>query len=278
MTNFDARALFRSAGEQAMLFADVARHEAKIGHERLAELARETIVREFAIQPGSVAYDLAIVRTDHVRAQFHVADSAVPAGVDVASGEFRADLERELHKRAVINALIHGGAERIERLAWLDPAISQATKLATQYEQLMQLSRSLYQALPTDFDVLRGASFAGESHIDLTTQPPEVIARAVCLPVLLQEAAKGTFELVAQWGLPGALNEDHSLDGYYQALRRAVLAADSIGNDIRDNQLGPKLWQSHFPEQGTTQLLEQFQRLVVEPAGAFSRIRLTELG
>ena len=78
-----------------------------------------------------------------------------------------------------------------------------------------------------------GAQVFGKEKIDLSTDPPTVVAKGMTFPVLVHELHKGVMEYLSLHGLPGD-----------KELRQKVMdKTDFLEDEMWDLRLGPGLWE-----------------------------------
>ena len=163
------------------------------------------------------------------------------------SAERMEELEIEVDKRNVINALMQGAAKKghyifhmvADELDRIDP------RLMTLYGKLMSLADFQYWVIP---DQAMGGQIGGTEKIkwekpkdeegneqEEEEEEPVVEAKAWIFPLLVHELIKGAMELAASnWG------EGH-LD--FEEQKHVIDRADTIENEIWGMRLGPGMWE-----------------------------------
>ncbi len=149
------------------------------------------------------------------------------------------DVDAETIKRHFINALIQGSSvSKNYAFELFSNELNQINpKLLNLYGALMALSDLGYWVMPSS--AISAAKVGGEgvkagsSRVKINDDgTPEVIAKGICFPVLIQELIKGLMELVSMHGLPG--------DKY--ARQRTLKKSDFIDYETWDMLLGPEIW------------------------------------
>jgi len=104
----------------------------------------------------------------------------------------------------------------------------------------------------------------GTSQVDPRTEPAQIRARAICLPILLHEMGKGWAELLALHGLP----KD-------PIVRAEVLRqADAVSNEAWGLRLGPEAWDrllAHLGKSDPRERNRRIKKLFSLPADEFHR-------
>lgn len=240
-------------------FRLVQNREASFGNTEVAELAKEIVTSELGLHPELVQMKAEIskdvrIGSPAIHDQAHKHSKDQTSEERTIDSELRGELEAELRKRTTINQLVHGGAHQIERRTYTSWArkINQdiGTGTADLYRVLMQSARRIYSLLPDSLDPRTIASPVGLSWVEVPVKKDEPVivnAKAVCLPVLVQECAKGALEAVSLWGLPGATDGSHTPVEERErnkAIRKLVLQSDSVATDIRDVKAGDIVWKA----------------------------------
>ena len=163
------------------------------------------------------------------------------------SAERMEELEIEVDKRNVINALMQGAAKKghyifhmvADELDSIDP------RLMSLYGKLMSLADFQYWVIP---DQAMGGQIGGSEKIkwekpkdeegneqEDEEEEPVVEAKAWIFPLLVHELIKGAMELAASnWG------EGH-LD--FEEQKHVIDRADTVENEIWGMRLGPGMWE-----------------------------------
>jgi len=148
------------------------------------------------------------------------------------------ELDMEVAKRRFINALIHGSAFKGQYMfhmveEQLD-GINQ--NLIPLYGLFMAITEFAYFIIPPEqAQAAAGgeSTSAGVSRIDLSTEPPTIIARAKTFPILLHEVIKGVMEYMSTHGLPKDPKK-----------RKYVMdKSDFLEAENWDLMLGPNFWE-----------------------------------
>ena len=224
---------------------------------RLAEIACKLVSEEFGFGPDDLLLDAKIIDFH----QMPTAPRAKPANQDESSS-------LEVHKRKIVNALIHGGAHlgqnlfhlEMEKLADINPVMPGL------YRQVMEVGDAAnWHIAPKDQQQMsKEMPMTGCVKLDFSTRPIKVVARAVNFPILLHELTKGVLEALCLHGLPAD-----------EKTRHAVLdASDKLEEEVYHLQVGPALWKSFLKAVCTgtdgsavrSELLKEFVKL---PAAEF---------
>ena len=174
------------------------------------------------------------------------------------SAERMEELELEVDKRRVINALMQGASKKghyifhmvADELDALDP------RLMNLYGKLMSLADFQYWVIPES--AMGGGQGIGGSEkiewrkaeapededeeeemenvdIEEGDEMPVVVAKAWIFPLLVHELIKGTLELAASNWAEGHLD--------FEEQKEVIEKADTIPNEIWGMRLGPGMWE-----------------------------------
>ncbi len=174
------------------------------------------------------------------------------------SAERMEELELEVDKRRVINALMQGASKKghyifhmvADELDALDP------RLMNLYGKLMSLADFQYWIIPEN--AMGGGQGVGGSEkiewrkaeapenedeeeemenvdIEEGDEMPVVVAKAWIFPLLVHELIKGTLELAASNWAEGHLD--------FEEQKEVIEKADTIPNEIWGMRLGPGMWE-----------------------------------
>jgi len=242
--------------------------------EQLEQLAVELVMKEMGIPEGSLQFDVKIVGMGEIDTDdFNKPqdDQQQNQGDEEGGGEqpeqpeadedFEVEqdlfgelqgLDLEKAKRRMINSLIQGASKRGHYMYnYVADRIQQITgsqTLINQYGILMSINDTLYWQLSDDTMKAAmgggggegGDMVGGKENINVETDPPTIIARAVNFPILVHEIIKGIMEL---FGTRGRNPET------YQEVEGSE---DTMEQEVWDLRLGPAIWdrlRAQFPEE-----------------------------
>ena len=221
--------------------------------QELEQLAIQLVTKEMSIPEGFVQFDVKLVGIGEISDEgfSNQAENPTEEEIEQEFGvngeEAEQDIEQfidafenfnaEVAKRRVLNALIQGSAKKghymfelaNERLNQMDPNIINL------YGVLMSVNDLLYWIFPDSMMSSPGGGGppkAGKEEINIETDPPTIIVRAVFFPVLVHELIKGVMELIASKGLP---KDQKSAD-------MVMGVTDNLPSEIWDLRLGPYIW------------------------------------
>lgn len=152
------------------------------------------------------------------------------------------ELAPEISKRRYINAIIQGGARKIQNRFFYDaPELNRLDpQLPPLYAKMMSTDDLSYWSIPDSaIALLSGSGMDARSgSVQLifpekgSNLPITVFAEAISYPILMHELGKGVLEALALAGLP-----------HDRQIRQRVLAeADKLENESWDLRLGPAIW------------------------------------
>lgn len=209
------------------LFYGIGKHEEKI-QDKLKQIAEEAIREIFGV-PDYIKFDSEIIEPSK---NFN---SELEENVQCV--EITEELEQEIHKRILLNALTHGAAihswktahhlikDKVDEInPELIPLYSKFTSLVSMY--LFQIESEL----PL---IANGISCVNNEEED---EEISIVAKANSLPVLLHEMVKGVLSLWMQHGIPNNLSEEEIMTVYS--------VADEYQDEYYHYLLGPSLWEN----------------------------------
>ena len=196
----------------------------------LQELAERLIREEFNIPEGVIEIDAKLVR------DVELGDEAVAEPLEEMEYDSHIDIENmqeEVSKRRLINAMIQGGAGKYQHLG--EKVNYELTEieptLVNNYGKLMSAADYSYWM---NEDMGGYSQSAGNVTLDVDGEKPRIVAEAVVFPVLMHELAKGAMKMISLHGLP----QDDSV-------REHVLSkCDAAKSEPWDMRLGPGLWNN----------------------------------
>lgn len=232
---------------------------AQIEHRHLAELERiavELVMQQMGIEEGDIEFDAKIIQRQLENDGFtgSPSDEEEPEEVEVEKELFDEleSLNLERAKRRLINAIMQGAAEKGHYMYHM---VADKLREVTGSDQLLGLYGILISTADTMYWQMSNNSLpmitgggsgepnaGGKESVDLDSDPPKVIARAINFPILVHELIKGTIEVIAGlYGQPSDIN----VAGQVRDLE------DTVDKEIWDLRLGPVIWEkirAEFPE------------------------------
>lgn len=241
--------------------------------EQLEALAVELVTKEMGIPEGSLQFDVKIVGMGEIDTDdFNKPQENQPQQPEngeeeggqeeppEADEDFEIEqdlfgnlqtLDLEKAKRRMINSLIQGASKRGHYMYnYVAERIQQITgsdTLITQYGILMSINDTLYWQVSDDTMKAamgggggEGDLVGGKENINVETDPPTIIARAVNFPILVHEIIKGILELFGTRG--------RNADAYQDVEGEE----DTMEQEVWDLRLGPSIWnrlRAQFPEE-----------------------------
>ena len=159
------------------------------------------------------------------------------------SAERMKELDVEVEKRSVINAMMQGASKKghyifhqvVEELDQIDP------RLMGLYGKLMSLADFQYWVIPDELS--DGGIVGGKEEIkwekpegeEDAPEEPVVEAKAWIFPLLVHELIKGVMELAAIGWAEGHMDPDEQA--------HVISRADTIPGEIWGMRLGPGIWE-----------------------------------
>lgn len=202
--------------------------------ENLAEICHETVVELFRIPENAIKIKCEIGEIP-ASELFHIK----PDTDEEYEYEDLDDIENsdsEIKRRKIINAISYGAANRISeqsRNLWMGKIFDLNEELPHLYSQIMKINE--YLVFNTDFEITDQSHKQGgtvKTMLAHEDEMPEIEARGIIFPILLQETVRGIIDILATYGLP-----DNEGDA-----RRIVNVSDALENDIWYMRLGPIIW------------------------------------
>ena len=209
--------------------------------QRLEDLAVEIVTKDLNVPEGSLQFDVEItgmqkLSKDDMKQKPKNQEQSLEMEEDTL--EHMEELDLEVSKRRFINSMMQGSAKKSlylyhmvsDELNEIDPT------LMNLYGVVISANDLMYWILP---DMMgaggggEGAQVFGKEKIDLSTNPPTVVAKGMTFPVLVHELHKGVMEYLSLHGLPGD-----------KELRQKVMdKTDFLEDEMWDLRLGPGLWE-----------------------------------
>jgi len=209
--------------------------------QRLEDLAIEIVTKDLNVPEGSLQFDVEItgmkkLSKDDMKQK--PKDKEDSLEMEEETLEHMEELDLEVSKRRFINAMMQGSAKKSlylyhmvsDELNEIDP------NLMNLYGVVISANDLMYWIMP---DMMggggggEGAQVFGKEKIDLSTNPPTVVAKGMTFPVLVHELHKGVMEYLSLHGLPGD-----------KELRQKVMdKTDFLEDEMWDLRLGPGLWE-----------------------------------
>jgi len=207
---------------------------------KLEELAIEIVTKDLNVPEGSLQFDVEItgmkkLSKDDMKQK--PKDEEDSFEMEEETLEHMEELDLEVSKRRFINSMMQGSAKKAlylyhmvsDELNEIDPT------LINLYGVVISANDLMYWIMP---DMMGGgggeeAQVFGKEKIDLSTNPPTVVAKGMTFPVLVHELHKGVMEYLSLHGLPGD-----------KELRQKVMdKTDFLEDEMWDLRLGPGLWE-----------------------------------
>jgi hypothetical protein len=208
--------------------------------EQLEKLAVRLVMEDFNIPEGVLQFDAKLSN------DFDASD--IPKQGDQDEEEDEEEIEEtmeeienfdlEVGKRRFINALMHGAAFKGQYMFHMAEEEINAIddQLIPFYGLLMSITEWAYFMIPPETAAARGGegeTTGGKNRIDMSTEPPTIIARGKTFPLLLHEVVKGVMEFMSMHGLPKN-----------KKMREEVMSkTDFLEAESWDLMLGPGFWQ-----------------------------------
>ena len=208
--------------------------------QKLEELAIEIVTKDLNVPEGSLQFDVEIsgmqkLSKDDMKQK--PKDEEDSFEMEEETLEHMEELDLEVSKRRFINSMMQGSAKKAlylyhmvsDELNEIDPT------LINLYGVVISANDLMYWIMP---DMMGGgggeeAQVFGKEKIDLSTNPPTVVAKGMTFPVLVHELHKGVMEYLSLHGLPGD-----------KELRQKVMdKTDFLEDEMWDLRLGPGLWE-----------------------------------
>jgi len=207
---------------------------------RLEELAIEIVTKDLNVPEGSLQFDVEITGMNKLSKddmKQKPKDEEDSFEMEEETLEYMEELDLEVSKRRFINSMMQGSAKKAlylyhmvsDELNEIDPT------LMNLYGVVISANDLMYWIMP---DMMGGgggeeAQVFGKEKIDLSTDPPTVVAKGMTFPVLVHELHKGVMEYLSLHGLPGD-----------KELRQKVMdKTDFLEDEMWDLRLGPGLWE-----------------------------------
>jgi hypothetical protein len=215
--------------------------EERLGKTNLQNKAIDLIKKQFNIPEGVIDFEAILTGQQPVEMgniQFRKGTKPKPENKN------DEELNQELTRRRLTNAMMHGSARKAQNLHHLADEIRETNpELARAYTNIMAVNDFNYWSLSDEQIKLEGESgvHAGNVRVELPRNPgdkPKIIAQGVVFPILLHELAKGVMELMSLWSLP----KDKETREY------VLDKTDNLEMETNDIRLGPKIWEK-FIEQ-----------------------------
>jgi hypothetical protein len=189
----------------------------------LEELAVDIIKNEYDITDDDVDFDVELI------------SNPIEINIDLKSSDIKKpdnysddELNSEIEKRKIMNAIIHGNARKIENMFHLLDDDKIPSSLKKVYDETM-LSNNLMYWMMDDNSILANSKYKfGYFELDLSGEKPKIIAKAMIFPVLLHELGKAVMELITVDGLP----EDEDVYNY------VVSKTDNLENETWNLRTG----------------------------------------
>jgi len=208
---------------------------------KLEELAIDIVTKDLNVPEGSLQFDVEItgmqkLSKDDMKQK--PKDEEDSFEMEEETLEHMEELDLEVSKRRFINSMMQGSAKKSlylyhmvsDELNAIDPT------LMNLYGVVISANDLMYWIMP---DMMMGggggeeAQVFGKEKIDLSTDPPTVVAKGMTFPVLVHELHKGVMEYLSLHGLPGD-----------KELRQKVMdKTDFLEDEMWDLRLGPGLWE-----------------------------------
>ena len=208
---------------------------------KLEELAIEIVTKDLNVPKGSLQFDVEITGMQQLSKddmKKKPKDEEESFEMEEETLEYMEELDLEVSKRRFINSMMQGSAKKSlylyhmvsDELNEIDPT------LMNLYGVVISANDLMYWILP---DMMGGggggeeAQVFGKEKIDLSTDPPTVVAKGMTFPVLVHELHKGVMEYLSLHGLPGD-----------KELRQKVMdKTDFLEDEMWDLRIGPGLWE-----------------------------------
>ncbi len=252
----------------------------------LQTAAVDWVSKAFEVQLGEVRFEAELVdqqavgfREAYLRFEQLAKQSTVPAASKL---NIDSELAGEIAKRRVINILITGAGMNAQNLYLLHSNLVDQIdpSLVSRYNAVMFAAENEYRTRPPGLlntiqfnPDLEAAGFV-ESGADTSADSfhsSAVKAKAIILPILLQELGKGLMQIVAEHGLPK--------DSTARAIVRSQ--ADSLEYEIEEVRLGKALYRAVIAGRDKSnqdqRLVEYFHELFQQPVAEFFKIISTAL-
>jgi len=215
---------------------------------KLEELAVEIVTKDLNVPEGALQFDVEItgmqkLSKDDMKKK--PKDEEDSFEMEEETLEHIEELDLEVSKRRFINSMMQGSAKKAlylyhmvsDELNEIDPT------LINLYGVVISANDLMYWIMP---DMMGGgggeeAQVFGKEKIDLSTDPPTVVAKGMTFPVLVHELHKGVMEYLSLHGLPGD-----------KELRQKVMdKTDFLEDEMWDLRLGPGLWERFIDSIGS---------------------------
>lgn len=211
--------------------------EAEHPHKRKLEDIAERIVREeFNLGLDEVLFDIEIIDSPHVK----MPPEADKEKIFNEDQEFADDVEAEIVKRRIVNALMQGAAKKghfmfhlaSEELENLMPGIIDIYKKVILSNDLMY-----YLVGDPQFEqMIDDDMISSYVRVKFEGDVPVIEAKAFSFPILVHEMVKGVIELLSVPGLPKE-----------KELALTVLEeCDYVKAEPWDCRLGPVFWEAFY--------------------------------
>jgi hypothetical protein len=252
--------------EMFRIMSEVSQIEAR-HKDALERLAIDIVSEEFDIPQEMLEVELVppgsklSIDSDEEEEEEDETPSSQPQSKQPKSAERLEQLEIEVDKRNIINAMMQGAAKKghyifhmvADELDSIDP------RLMGLYGKLMSIADFQYWVIP---DTVMGGQIGGTEKIvwkkaekDFSNDPddsneedggenievskgeeyPVVVAKAWIFPLLVHELIKGSMELAASSWAEGHLD--------FEEQKQVISLADTPSNEIWGMRLGPGMWE-----------------------------------
>ena len=172
------------------------------------------------------------------------------------------NLEKEIYKRRLINALVQGASVRLS--SDISDIVHKIYEISPKLPELYFNIVTLNNFLTFSKEVIPNKdNLGGLVTVNLSHEEPSIKAQGIIFPVLLFETFKGLFEFMSAHGLP-----ENREDAEYIIGKSDFLLAESW-----DRRFGVGLWDSIVSKVGDIKLMpEIFVELVTLDVDNFNKI------
>lgn len=203
---------------------------------RLEDIAERIIREEFNLGQDEVLFDIEIIDMPYVK----MPPETEKEKINNEDQEFKDDVEAEIVKRRVSNALMQGAAKKghfmfhmaSEELEQLMPGIIDI------YKKVILTNDLMYYLMgdPEFEQMIEQDMISSYVKLNFDGDVPVIEAKAFSFPILVHEMVKGVIELLAVPGLP----KDKEL-----ALT-VLEECDYVKAEPWDCRLGPEFWTAFY--------------------------------
>jgi len=207
---------------------EIKKSEQKNG-ELLLDIAKNCIMKEFGMDGSEL--DLVMELCEEVD-ESNDPNDAKPSDFKYETYEQIDELDTEVHKRRMINALNQGGAKSLMSLVTkcYDEIMDIDPKLCKLYSDVMAMADYQYYKSDNMEEGTKGGSLS----IDISESKPKIIAKGTILPFLMNEAVKGILEVLTHGSIP--------MD---EAIREYVISRGDYGlAEADDIRIGESLYNN----------------------------------